>query len=283
MLGTPVAHELMKAGFNITALVRDQKKAANKLHERILLKQGDIRDKQSLGEFLKGQDGLYINLNLKRNERAGDFHAETDGLKNILEAARKAGIQRVGFISSMVMNYQGMNGFHWWVFDMKKQAVDLVRSSGIPYFIFYPSTFMENFLSTYRMGNKILLAGTSYQKMYFISAIDYGRQVANSLQSPIKENREYPVQGLNAYTADEAANIFIRHHADTRLSISHAPLGMLKFIGKFSRTIHYGANIIEALNNYPEKFEAEQTWQELGKPTITLQDFAAGKFRELVH
>ncbi len=36
-------------------------------------------------------------------------------------------------------------------------------------------------------------------------------------------------------------------------------------------------HIIEALNNYPEKFEAQSTWNELGKPSITLKDFAQGQ------
>lgn len=31
---------------------------------------------------------------------------------------------------------------------------------------------------------------------------------------------------------------------------------------------------IEALNKYPEKFEAQTTWDLLGKPQITLEDFA---------
>lgn len=280
MLGAPVTRQLMKAGFDVTALVRDPTSAAKKLPPGIQLKQGDIQDTTSIINFLKDNEGLYISLNLKRNERPNEFHAETDGLKNIIEAAKVTGINRIGFISSLVMNYQGMNGFNWWVFKVKKEAVNLLKSSGIPYCIFYPSTFMENFLSTYRMGNRVLLAGTSYQKMYFISAIDFGKQVASSFQFPFTENREYAIQGPEAYTADEAAKLFIQNHSQTKLSISHAPLGMLKFIGKFSRTINYGANIIEALNNYPERFDAEQTWKELGKPIITLQDFAADKFRE---
>jgi hypothetical protein len=37
--------------------------------------------------------------------------------------------------------------------------------------------------------------------------------------------------------------------------------------------MNYGYHILEALNNYPEKFEAEKTWQQLGSPKITLEEF----------
>jgi hypothetical protein len=42
-----------------------------------------------------------------------------------------------------------------------------------------------------------------------------------------------------------------------------APIGVLKFFGNFNRKFNYGANIVDALNNYPEKFEAQKTWEEL--------------------
>jgi hypothetical protein len=32
--------------------------------------------------------------------------------------------------------------------------------------------------------------------------------------------------------------------------------------------------IMKALNNYREKFQAEQSWEELGKPRITLAEYA---------
>jgi uncharacterized protein YbjT (DUF2867 family) len=274
MLGGPVAREFVNAGFTVTALARNKTSAAKKLPEAIRLIEGDIRNPAMLEALMAGQEGLYLNLNLKPGEKKNDFHAETDGMRNILAAAKKAGIQRIGFISSLVMRYQGMNNFNWWVFDMKQEAVRLIKQSGITYTIFYPSTFIENFNSTYRMGNRILLAGTSKCRMHFISVTDYGKQVARSFRLPGHENREYAVQGTEAFTAAEAAEEFITHYKKEKLSISHAPLNVLRFIGKFSQKISYGANIVEALNNYPEKFEAENTWRELGKPGITIRGYA---------
>ncbi|MFZ6013632.1 MAG: SDR family oxidoreductase, partial [Bacteroidota bacterium] len=267
MLGRPVTLELLSAGFEVTALVRNEEKAIRKLPAEINLIHGNIKILQDLEHVFAGQDAAYISLNLRRGERKKDFHAETDGLKLIIQAAQKTKLKRIAFISSLVMNYQGMNNFNWWVFEMKKEAIRMIKLSGIPYTIFYPSTFMENFEATYRRGNKLMLAGRSESRMYFIAAHDYGKQVARSFKI-LKNgtNKEYPIQGPEPFTADEGVAEYIKHYRKTQLSVSKAPLGLLKFIGRFSATINYGANIVEALNRYHEKFEAENTWNELGKP-----------------
>ena len=49
----------------------------------------------------------------------------------------------------------------------------------------------------------------------------------------------------------------------------------LKLMGMINQKMNYAANIIEALNKYPEKFESENTWNDLGKPSITLAQYAA--------
>jgi hypothetical protein len=195
-------------------------------------------------------------------------------LKTILAAAQKSGIKRIGFISSIVMRYQGMNNFNWWVFDMKREALNLIKASPIPYTIFYPSTFMENFEGNYRRGNSIMLSGESKHKMYFICGSDFGKQVARSFEILKTENREYDIQGLEPYTADEASREFIKRYNKAKLHISRMSLPILKFVGRFVQPLNYAANIIEAMNNYPEPFTAENTWRELGKPTTTLKDYA---------
>jgi len=274
MLGKPVVEAFIRQGYVVTALVRNLSHAKSTLPEGVRLIQGDIRQTEDIKTLLADNDTLYLNLNIKQNEKPGDFHTEAQGLANVLQVAKESNLKRIGFISSVVMNYQGMNGFHWWVFTLKQKAVQSIKDSGIPYTIFYPSTFMENFHHTYKRGNRILLAGKSKHKMFFIAADDYAKQVVRSFDLLTTENREYVVQGPEGFTAEEAAREFVQHHTKAKLSIAKAPLGMLKFIGSFSQQINYGAHIIEALNNYPEKLEAQRTWQELGEPAITLKDFA---------
>jgi len=274
-LGKPVTRQLAAAGFDVTIIARNIKKATA-LFPDVKVAEADIRSKDALAAALAGQHFLYLNLNIDPSVAPAAWQAEREGLANILDAAKTAGIQKIGFISSVVMNYQGLNGFNWWVFDLKKQAVEMIRHSGIPHLIFYPSTFMESFPYIYRQGKRLMLAGNSKCPMWYIAGDDYGRQVAKAFQVVKQgESAEFVVQGPEPFTADEAASVFLENYPKEKLSVMKAPLVLLKLVGKISYKVNYGANIIEALNNYPEKFEAQPTWDVLGKPTITLKEFAS--------
>ncbi len=273
MLGQPVTREFIRAGFDVSLLVRDTEKARKIFGSDVRLVKGDLKDIDSIKEVLAGQDAVYLSLSVEQNSGKNDFQPERDGLNNLLAVARSSSLKRIGYLSSLVHLYEGVNGFHWWAFDLKREAVTKIKNSGLAYSVFYPSTFMENFdRGAYVQGNKILLAGRSNHKMFFIAGSDYGRQVVKAFQQN-NGNHEYAIQGLDGYTADEAAKIYAENYTAKKLSILKMPLSLFYFFGKFSNKLNYGAKIVTALNNYPEKFEAEKTWQDLGKPGVTFVDY----------
>lgn len=273
MLGQAVTKEFLNADFDITLLVRNTEKAKQIFGSNIRLVKGNLTDINSIKHLLNGQDGLYLNLSVEQTSGKNDFQAERNGLDNILEAVKNSTVKRIGYLSSLVHLYQKQNNFDWWAFDLKQNAVAKIKNSGFAYSVFYPSTFMESFdKGAYRQGNYIALAGTSKYKMYLISGSDYGKQVVKAFQLD-NGNNEYIVQGQDGYTADEAAKFYVSNYTKKKIKIMKAPLGLLRFFGKFTNKFNYGANIIEALNNYPEKFEAEKTWKDLGKPQTKFIDY----------
>lgn len=272
MLGRPVTQELLAAGFEVTALVRKEARARQLLPAAVRLITGDLQQPATLARALAGQDAVYLNLSVEQTEREQAFHPELQGLQSLLTAAREAGLRRVIYLSSLIKDYPG---FSWWVFELKKQAAELVRRSGLPYTIFHPSAFMETLVHTQLAGPFILVAGKARYPMHWVSARDYGRQVAAALQRPAAANREYVVQGPQALTSVEAARELARHHGRRRLWVAYAPLGLIRLYGRVLPRMNYGAHIIEALNEMPEPFQAEDTWRELGAATETLRDFAA--------
>lgn len=274
-LGKPVAEALLQAGYQLTVLVRNPEKAQQLWGNKMQIVPGDIRNLADLQRLLEGQEGLYINLSVLPHSSNKDFQPERDGMRNLLAAAKAADIQRIGYLSSIVQRYQATNEFDWWVFDLKNKAVEAIKASGIPYSIFYASNFMDNFVEgNYRQGKRILLAGKSCQPMYFIAASDYGKQVAVAFQNDTNNSFNYDIQGPEAFTADEAAAVFIKNYIKGKLTVAKAPLGLLRFFGNLSNTLHYGSHILEALNNYPETFTAQRTWEDLGEPVLTLSAFA---------
>lgn len=273
MIGKPVTRVLLQSPHNITLMARSEKKAKAIFPDANIV-YGDVFDPFSLLPVFEGKDIVYISLGPTPKARKGDRMAEEEGVENIVEAAKQTGVKRLILLSSLVQRYNNNNGFHWWIFDIKERAVEKIKNSGIPYTIFYPSSFMENFDQLMMRGNKIMLAGKSKALMYFIAAEDYGRQVATSLSLPDNISKEYAVQGAEAYNWDDGSRIFIDNYSPKKLSILKAPMGMLRLLAKLSPAAAYGSKILEALNNYPEKFESQSTWDELGKPGISIKDYA---------
>jgi NAD(P)-dependent dehydrogenase (short-subunit alcohol dehydrogenase family) len=273
MLGQPVTEAFVHAGFEVTIFARNINKATRAFGQSVRMVEGNLADTEKIKSLLTGQEGLYLNLSVEQASAESEFQPEREGLDNILHIAKQSGIRRIGYLSSLVHFYQGQNGFSWWVFDIKQKAIEKIKHSGIPYSIFYPSTFMESFdKGAYRQGSNLALAGTSKYKMYLIAGTDYGKQVVRAFQID-NGSHEYAIQGQEGFTADEAAKFYVEHYTKEKVRILKAPVGMLKFMGLFANKFSYGAKIVEALNNYPEKFESETTWAALGKPETRFIDY----------
>jgi len=273
MLGKPVALELLRAGFKLTLLARDVEKM-QKLFPNIPVVKGDVFDTASLESAMGGQEVVYLNLSVAQASKKSDPQPEREGIKNVIDAAHKTSVKRIVYLSSLIKNYEGMNGFKWWAFEIKHAAVNAIKKSGLNYTIFYPSTFMECLDKQMLQGTRIMLAGKSEAPMWFIAAKDYGVQVAWAMKKAGDTNQEYVVQGLEPYTSDEAAKVFIQN-VKSNIKIMKTPLAPLKYLGIFNQRMNYAYHICEALNKYPEKFESENTWNDLGKPSTTLSEYVA--------
>jgi uncharacterized protein YbjT (DUF2867 family) len=278
MLGKPVTWQLMFAGFDVTVVARNTDAATTIFNNSNNIDQpkakvvyGDVFNKDSLMKALQGIEGLYINLGPDQKSNEEQPQPEREGIQNILQVAKEAGIKHIIYISAIVIRYQGNKGFNWWVFNIKHAAVKAIKESGIPYTIFYPSCFMDTF-SELIDRNKLMHATGSKQPNYFIASLDYGKMVVEAFKQQ-KLNREYDVQGPEAMNWDEAAKIVMNNYPKGLLRMMKAPLFMMKFFGRFNQKMNYAANILEAIYNYPEPFTSEAAWQELHKPGIKMKDF----------
>lgn len=271
LLGRPVVHALVEAGFEVTALVRNPQKAKENLPAAVTLIKGDLADTSAIRKALEGAEGIYLSLSFEQTARPSDFIGERDGLQNILSVVGEFPIQRIAYLSSIIQAYQG---FQWWIFDWKREAIQRIKATGIPYTIFYPSSFMETFPERMVQSGRILLAGTPLVKNYWIAAADYGKQVAQSFLILSSQSKEYVVQGPEALTVDEAAEIYQAHYTKRSLKTAKLPLWVLKAAGLLNRQADYGYHVIKAMIEHPEPFSAQSTWDELGKPTTTMAQFA---------
>jgi uncharacterized protein YbjT (DUF2867 family) len=269
MLGIPVTVALIDTGFEVTALSRRPDEAKRMLPSAAKIVAADVRDGASLRRGLAGQDGLYLNLSVAPNARRSDFHTEQEGLDNILAAAREARIRRLGYVSALVHDSPS----RWWVLQIWRSAVARIKGSGLPYTIFYPSNFMETLPQRHMMGRTFVMTGWSRHRNWWIAGVDFGRQVARSFAIPEAENREYVVQGPEPMTYNEAARRFARA-ASTKTARLTLPLLFIHVAGIASPPMRFNGRIMRTVLRYPETFKAGETWRELGRPSITIEEFA---------
>ena len=270
MIGIPVAVALLEAGFEVTALARNPASARRALPSAISIVQADVSDEESLRQGLRGQDGVYLSLSVAPSDRKGDFHTEVQGLQHILAAAREAGVARIAYLSAMVHDTPNKN---WWVLDVWRQALARIKSSGIPYTIFYPTNFMETLAQRHSAGRLFVMLGRARYPNYWIAGTDFGRQVAKSFTLPQAANREYYIQGPEPMTYDRAA---VRYARALRRSpfVVRVPIFAAQLCGLFSDQLNFNANIMDTVLSYPEEFKSAETWDDLGKPATTIEQFA---------
>lgn len=99
-LAIPVVKELVKH-FQVRAIVRNPEKARNVLPLEVEIVPGDLKDLASLERGLVGQDAIYINLSTETTDATLDFYEEREGIRNIVNAAKKSNIQHISKIGAL--------------------------------------------------------------------------------------------------------------------------------------------------------------------------------------
>jgi uncharacterized protein YbjT (DUF2867 family) len=271
MLGLPVTAALARAGFAVGALVRNPDAARKVLPEEIEVIAADVRDVASLERGLQGYDALYLSLSIAQSARPDDFHTEAQGLENILAAAHAAGIKRIGYLSALVHDTVD----DWWVLKVWRQAIARIKASGIDYTIFYAGNLMETLAQRHNVAGHLMMIGSSHQPHYWLAGADLGRQVASAFASPRAADREYVMQGPEPVPYCEALKRYARARAKGALVFT-VPLWVLRGLGIFRRDARFNARMMRTVLRYPEVFTAGPAWDELGRPTTTIEAFAKG-------
>ncbi|MEE8566173.1 MAG: hopanoid-associated sugar epimerase [Candidatus Bipolaricaulota bacterium] len=103
-IGSSILRKLLAQGYQVRALVREQSNTRNLDELNIEVAFGDITNADSLGPALRGCTHLFHAAALYSfwvKERALLYKVNVDGTRNVLQAAKEAGIDRVVYTSSV--------------------------------------------------------------------------------------------------------------------------------------------------------------------------------------
>ena len=236
----------------------------------------DLRDVDNLRAALQGVDAIYLNLATETVDPNLPFYEEREGVANLLTAIRGLDVRYIAKIGALGAYPPALPSIrHNMVPSLiRMQGHAMIAASGIPHTFFAPTHFME-LLPNMIQGRAIQWVGNTKIKIYWISVADYARQVVKAFQHPEAMPADVPVQGPEAITIREAMKQFVANY-DPTLKIRVAPLWVMRLIGLFNPKMRFVAHLFAYFGNHEDPFYAGRTWKELGKPTITLVNFAKG-------
>lgn len=155
--GGAVARDLLKGGFRVRALTRNPDKPAaealRKLGAEVV--EGNLDDRASLDRALAGVYGVFSVQNFWET----GYQREIDQGLRLADAAKQAGVEH--FVYSSVGSAHRNTGLEH--FDSKWLIENHIRDSGLPYTIFRPVFFMDNWENPFLRNG--ILAGTLAQPL----------------------------------------------------------------------------------------------------------------------
>ena len=104
-IGTKLVNELVKRGNTVHALTRGTSNKDGLSHERIKLVTGDIQDRTSLQKGMEGCKQVYHLAAYAKNwsrDTSVFYKQNVEGMRNVFEVAKAAGVERVVFTSTIV-------------------------------------------------------------------------------------------------------------------------------------------------------------------------------------
>lgn len=185
-IASQTALDALNQGAEVTAFVRDPKKAERLAHEGVEIFVGDITSRKDVMRMAENQ-GFDVTINFaahfnqsKRSEQSRKVNV--DGEQYVLDATEQFYIPRHIFISTIGTQMEGPNSYR----DTKLEAEDLVRNSGVPEWMIL------------RYANVI---GTDIWNNPFVSFEAFGKKLGIS---KIPTRKAAPFSYLGIETATEA-------------------------------------------------------------------------------
>ena len=106
-VGSHVVRQLVNAGHEVVAVVRNPAKAQGLTRLGVTIAQGDVTDKESMREPMRGTDGVFhiagwYKVGVK--DKSDGVKINVDGTRNVLELMKELGIQKGVYTSTLAVN-----------------------------------------------------------------------------------------------------------------------------------------------------------------------------------
>ena len=139
--GRALVRQLVSQGYQVTAFVRDEKKARVILGDEIRYAVGDVRDISTIEPALAGVGYVISSIGSTRSDPDNNPEAvDYSGVRNLAEASAAAGVRQFVLVSSAGVTQEDhfLNKAFDNVMKWKLRGEDALRESGVPYTVVRP-------------------------------------------------------------------------------------------------------------------------------------------------
>lgn len=209
-LGNAIARMLLARGEAVRILTRQD--APELVAAGAQAVRGDLKDRASLDRACAGVNTVITTANSAL--RGGDDNTQSvdvDGNRNLVDAAKQAGVAQFIFVSANGADPNSPVPF----LAAKGRTEQHLQASGMSYTIIAPEAFMEVWMGMVvggpAMANQpVTVVGSGNRKHTFISARDVAMFTVASVNNPAALNRRLVIGGPDALSFREAAAAFGR-------------------------------------------------------------------------
>lgn len=274
-LGLPITKKITSKGIQVKAIVRDIEKAKEQLPKNVEIVYGDVSDKESLKIALVGSETIYLNLNTTNWDENAPFQPEREGIINVIDVCKDLGVNHIMQIVGIDLSHPefAIKGLEYKTNRIRKPAIEYLKNSGINYTYFHCSVFLDSF-PTFIQGEDFGIIGNHQYPVYFTNTSDLAENISNAIGNEKAYNQAFTVQGIEGISFPEAAKRFVSIY-NSKIQVSEYPMETIKHIGLPSKEYE---DFMEHMLTYVEQLREEQvseyTWEILGKPQFTIEEFA---------
>ncbi len=233
-VGREIMRELPRAGHETHILTRDGYEDSTQAAEKDLSAKihfGNILNLDSLQRACQGMDAIIHLVGIISEVGENTFeNVHTIGTKNIVNAARQAGVRRFIHMSALGTRPNAAARYH----QTKWAAEEFVRSSGLDWTIFRPSIiygpgdqFVNRFARMARWSPVLPVIGDGQSKFQPIAVADVATCFVKALNEARSIGQTYDLCGRDVLTFEAVLDTIMEVTGQKRLKL-HTPNGLAR-------------------------------------------------------
>jgi NADH dehydrogenase len=233
-VGRSLIHALRAEGHTVRCLVRRGSERDLQGLEAIERIEGEVLQREGLATHMAGCSAAIHLVGIIREQPAVGTTFErvhVQGTRNVIEAAREAGVRRLVHMSALGSRPGARSRYH----QTKWAAEEAVRASGLAWTIFRPSViygrgdgFVTLLARMIRRFPVVPVIGAGRQRLQPIPVEQVAEGFARALEIPQTEKQTYDVGGPDAPTMTELLDLIGAAMGYRRVRKAHVPLGTMR-------------------------------------------------------